>query len=54
VSATATEATVRADGLESCKPKTAQRAIETTLTLQLTLRKGASGAWTIAEILGGL
>jgi hypothetical protein len=52
VSATPTEATIRADSLESCKPKTAQRAIDTSVTQQLHLRKGASGTWTITEILG--
>jgi Protein kinase domain len=52
VSATATEATIRADNLESCKPKTAQRSMDTRATQQLTLRKAAAGAWTITEILG--
>jgi hypothetical protein len=47
-----TEATVQAEGVESCKPKTAQKEIVTTMFQQFQLKKTATGTWILDRVLG--
>lgn len=50
VSGTASEAVVRADSVESCKPKTAQKAFDTPSRQEFRLSRSQSGPWIISEV----
>ena len=50
LSSTATEAVARADSVESCKPKTGQKAFDTPSRQEFRLTKSSPGSWSIGEI----
>jgi tetratricopeptide (TPR) repeat protein len=50
VSSSPTEATIRIDSTESCKPKTAQKPIQIPSRQIIHFRKNSSGSWSIGEI----
>jgi predicted Ser/Thr protein kinase/tetratricopeptide (TPR) repeat protein len=50
VSNGAEEARIRTEAVESCKPKTAQKAIPQSGRMEFILKKTGAGAWIVAEV----